>query len=430
MNAAWIAARAQMRRRRAATVALTLLVGLAGGVVLAAIAGASRTDSAMARFVAFSRPEDVYVVVNGPQGDPSGTAVFGRALADRARVLALPQIAEAGRAPYVFMTANQHGSGFGSVNPFASADAHAFRTIDRPLVLRGRLARINRPDEAAVDDLDAAELHVRVGSLIKLRSFSAQQTHAFATSGAGNIPSPEGRRYTFRVVGIVRDPTTVDTPPVSIVRDASYQGKGRILLTPAFLRQFARDQGVPLEAVPAMEGFFIRLRHGLADLPAFERGVRRIVSPGDGQVHLGSEIQNAAEKAQRPIHLEAIALALFGAITGLAALLILGQALARQVAADTDDHSTLAALGADRRQLVAVPLARATIIGLAGAVVAVVVALLLSPLTPIGLARRAEIHAGFSVNWAVLALGFLSVAGVVVLRAFVAAWRAARRWQE
>jgi hypothetical protein len=185
-----------------------------------------------------------------------------------------------------------------------------------------------------------------------------------------------------------------------------------------------------LEAVPAMEGFFIRLRHGLADLPAFERGVRRIVSQGDGQVHLGSEIQNAAEKAQRPIHLEAIALALFGAITGLAALLVLGQALARQVAADTDDHSTLAALGADRPQLVAVPLARAIIIGLAGAVVAVVVALLLSPLTPIGLARRAEIHPGFCVNWAVLAVGFLCVAGVVVLRAFVAAWRAARSWQE
>ena len=419
-----------MRRRRGATVALILLVGLAGGVVLAAIAGASRTDSAMDRFVAFSRPEDVYVIVNGGQGDPPDPAGFARTLATRARVLALPQIAEAGRAPYVFMTANKHGADLGSVNPFASADAHAFRTIDRPLLLRGRLARLDRPDEVAVDDLDAAALHVRVGSLVKLRSFSAQQTQAFATSGAGKIPSPEGQRYTFRVVGIVRDPTTVDTPPAAIVRDASYQGKGRMLLTPAFLRRFARDQGVPLEAVPAMEGFRIRLRHGLADLAAFERGVRRVVSPGDGQVHLGSDIQTAADKAQRPIHLEAIALALFGAITGLAALLILGQALARQVGADTDDYSTLAALGADRRQLVAVPLGRAIIIGFAGAVVAIVVALVLSPLTPIGLARRAEIHPGFSVNWAVLVLGFLAIFGLVLLRAFVAAWRAARASQE
>jgi hypothetical protein len=46
-------ARAQLRRRRAATVALVLLVGLGGGVVLASVAGASRTDSAMDRFVAY-----------------------------------------------------------------------------------------------------------------------------------------------------------------------------------------------------------------------------------------------------------------------------------------------------------------------------------------------------------------------------------------
>src|SRR5436305_12080544 len=67
VQAVWMAARAQLRRRWGATVALILLVGLTGGVVLAAVAGASRTDSAMKRFVAFSRPEDAYVSVNGPQ---------------------------------------------------------------------------------------------------------------------------------------------------------------------------------------------------------------------------------------------------------------------------------------------------------------------------------------------------------------------------
>src|SRR5438309_11884625 len=69
--AVWMAARAQLRRRWGATAALALLVGLTGGVVIAAIAGASRTDSAMKRFVAFSRPEDAYVTVNGPV--PPGT---------------------------------------------------------------------------------------------------------------------------------------------------------------------------------------------------------------------------------------------------------------------------------------------------------------------------------------------------------------------
>ena len=120
--------------------------------------------------------------------------------------------------------------------------------------------------------------------------------------------------------------------------------------------------------------------------------------------------------------------ALFGTIVGLAALLMLGQALVRQVAADADDHAALAALGADRRILLAVPLARAAIFAVGGAAVVVLVALTLSPLTPIGLARRAEIHPGFSVNVAVLAFGFLAVVAVVMTCASVAAWRAARTW--
>jgi hypothetical protein len=37
-------------------------------------------------------------------------------------------------------------------------------------------------------------------------------------------------------------------------------------LTPAFLGQYAKDIGMPEEALPGMEIFRIRLRHGLADL--------------------------------------------------------------------------------------------------------------------------------------------------------------------
>ena len=47
-----MAARAQLRSRWGTTVALALLVGLSGGLVLAAVAGASRTETAMKRFVA------------------------------------------------------------------------------------------------------------------------------------------------------------------------------------------------------------------------------------------------------------------------------------------------------------------------------------------------------------------------------------------
>ena len=65
MPSVWMIARSQLRRRRGATILLALLVGLAGAVVIAAVAGASRTDSAMKRFVAYNRPEDLVAVVNG-----------------------------------------------------------------------------------------------------------------------------------------------------------------------------------------------------------------------------------------------------------------------------------------------------------------------------------------------------------------------------
>jgi hypothetical protein len=52
-----------------------------------------------------------------------------------------------------------------------------------------------------------------------------------------------------------------------------------------------------------------------------------------------------------------------------------------------------------------------------------VIAFLLSPFTPLGLARRAEIEPGISANGAVLALGGLSVLAVTLLVALVPAWR-------
>ena len=443
VQAVWMAARAQLRRRWGATVALVLLVGLAGGVVLAAVAGASRTETAMKRFVAYSRPEDAYVVVNGPvpaggglAGPPAGftdaqiQAYIAKTLSDRAAVVRLPQVAEAGRSPYMFLSPDKAGRELGGINPFATADAHAFRTMDRPRVLQGRFARLDRPDEAVVDDATARLRHLKVGSRVTMWSFSSEQNTTVAIGGFGKIPAPEGPPYTFSIVGIVRSPADVNVPPATVVGDAIYQGAGGLVLTPAFLARFAQDQGVPYETLPGIEGFRIRLRHGLADAPAFVRALPALdVKPED--VHIGgSEIQNAGDKAQGAIHLEAIALLLFAGLAALAAQLVVGQALARQVAADAGENRTLAALGLGPRQLALVPLARGGVVALAGAALAVSIAVALSPLTPIGLARRAEIHPGISINATVLAVGFVGVAALALLRAVIPARRAARTLPE
>jgi ABC-type lipoprotein release transport system permease subunit len=375
----------------------------------------------MDRFLAFTRTEDVFVNVNGGEGQTSEEV-----LATRARVAALPQVAETSQDPYLFLSPDKAGREVGSMNPIAAADDRAFRTMNRPHLLHGRLARLDRPSEAVIDGLTARLRHLHVGSRVTMWSFSRQQIAAAGSGGFAALPAPEGPAYTFDVVGIIRLPSSVNPPPESAVQDALYEGAGGILLTPAFLQRYAEDLGVAVEEVPGIEGFRVRLRHGLADLPGFERDVRNLVSPGDGQIHTGSDNQAAAIKSRRAMHLGAIALVLFGILAGLAAVLVLGQSLSRQVAADAAENPTLAALGLSRRQLLVVPFVRTIVIALAGATSAVVAAVALSPLTPIGLARQAEIHPGFSVNLAVLAIGFIAIVALVMLRALPAAWRAAR----
>jgi hypothetical protein len=54
----------------------------------------------------------------------------------------------------------------------------------------------------------------------------------------------------------------------------------------------------------------------------------------------------------------------------------------------------MAALGADRRQLLALGLVRNLVVGLGGAAGALIVATALSPLAPLGEARVAETYTG------------------------------------
>src|SRR5262249_41593859 len=120
-----------------------------------------------------------------------------------------------------------------------------------------------------------------------------------------------------------------------------------------------------------------------------------------------------------------LALVLFAALAAMTALLVLGQALSRQVAADATDHRALAALGMSRRELTTVPLVRAGAVAVGGAALAMTVAVALSPLTPIGLARRAEIDPGTSVDAFVLMVGFVAIVALTLGWATVTAWRAA-----
>jgi len=99
------------------------------------------------------------------------------------------------------------------------------------------------------------------------------------------------------------------------------------------------------------------------------------------------------------------------------------QALARQAAADAEAYGTLAALGASRRQLATAGLTATLLVAVGGAVIGVGLAALLSPLTPVGEARVADLSPGFAFDTVVLIPG-AAIAVLVVLA--VGAWPAMR----
>ena len=74
MGSVWLALRAELRARWRPVAALAVLLGVIGGVVLAAAAGARRTDTAYPRLLQWARAAQVDVV---PAGNGVPTAYFG-----------------------------------------------------------------------------------------------------------------------------------------------------------------------------------------------------------------------------------------------------------------------------------------------------------------------------------------------------------------
>jgi hypothetical protein len=124
--------------------------------------------------------------------------------------------------------------------------------------------------------------------------------------------------------------------------------------------------------------------------------------------------------------LQAVLLYLLAALIGAAALLAVGQALTRQSFLESLDYPILRALGMTRRDLWALGMIRTVVIAAGGAGLAIAIAVLVSPLWPLGLARVAEPSLGLEVNTVVVAAGGMILALLVLVAGAIPAWRAAR----
>ncbi len=389
MSAVRMLAASDIRRRWRSVVALTLLVGAVGAIVLATAAGARRSDTALPRFNTFARSSDVEISVGFPTAS---------------------QLAAFRRSPGVAAFAQMHAyslvvKGNENLAIAVPADSAMGDVVDRVRLIKGRLADPTAPDEVTIGEQLAAETHLRVGSDLDADSFSqAQINRAFS---GGDPGGPAGPRVRLRVVGIVRRPLDLG------VRAES---GGVAIITPAFGEKYHGRIGVFTDVLR------VKTDAGTADVPRVIATARKLWGKAlTFQVQpLGIETQGATSA----IDVLTAALWVFAGVTALAGVVAIGIVLTRDIARASIDQSILRGLGATRGQRGAACSARALIVAGGGALLAGIGAVLASPLFPFGVARRADPDVGLHADWLVLGIGVPLVAVVVAMVALVAAWRA------
>ena len=187
--------------------------------------------------------------------------------------------------------------------------------------------------------------------------------------------------------------------------------------TPAFYRQY-------LGQLDSIATTALRLRGGSADMATVQQDVSRLAR---GKPVDDYPFTTQAVNTEHSIHLQAVVLWLVAALLSVVGVLIIGQLLARLSYLESADYPALRGVGMSRRELLAAAVGRTLIIGAAGAVVATLVAIALSPLFPVALAGIAEPYPGVSADWVVLGLGLVAVPCVTVACAAWPAWRATTR---
>lgn len=386
--------RAELRRTAWSALALVLVVGIGGGLALAALAAARRTTSAYPRMLRATAAPDV--LVNPDFG------TFSKL--DPAKVAALPQV-EAGGVGHGLLAAPPDESGepdiIRDVMVLAATDGLGYET-GRPVLRSGRMPDPERADEALVNPDFAAASHLDVGDHFPLliTTFDALQ----ASDDTGRPPRFE--RVDFEAVGIGLQPdeATVD--------GAFHQG--RLTLTEAFFARHAASE--------AYWGGFYRLRPG-ASLREFQAAVQAMVS--DESIAFQST-ERSSDKFTRGVRPQATALVVFGLVLGLAVLAVGVLGVSRQHAGLAADRDLARVLGGGRVDAVRLGLLHGIILGGGAAGIAVTVALVASRYAPPEPARLIEIDPGLSFDSVVLAPGIAALAATLLLTATIVGGRGAR----
>ena len=389
ITASWT--RLEWRRRWRSLMALALLVALSTATVMAAVAGARRGQTAFDRLWAHSLPATIAVLPNQPGFD-------------WARIRALPEVSALTTfavSGFVLVGSPPSDQNTG----FPPGDSQGMRSIERPVVLQGRLINPSRVDEVDVTPLFPAKYGKGVGDTLTIHLATPQQINQGENPYDG--ARPLGPKIRVRIVGVVRSPWFSDT----------VGSKGAVLGSPALMVRY-RANFMGTSGTVALNAL-VRLKGGAAAIPRFRADLARVTGRTD--IDVWDNQVNFGDPTRRVTGYEATCLLAFALAALVAAVLLVGQSVARYTSATVSDLQVLRAPGMTPRQATVAACAAPFLAAVAGASFGVAGAIMASRWMPIGAASLVEPHPGIEVDWPVLATGWVAVPLLVLASSAAAA---------
>jgi hypothetical protein len=390
-------ARTTFRHRWPAYLTIVLMVGLIGGLGLGSLAAARRTQSSFSVLLASTNPSDLEVsIYSGGNGGPN--LDYSASLTQK--IARLPGVRHVA-AGFVLTGAPLTSDGSprirvtGIAYPVASVNG-LFSSQDRMVLNEGRLASPKRADEIVVAPVVARLLGWHVGQVVPFGFYSNAQQ---GQPGFGTKAVRPALRVNMKIVGLASLSSEVVEDDVDILPTF-------IPMTPAFAREALAHGGLSTAV-----SFGIRTTGGAATVPLVEREITDVAPRGDQVTdHALTPVVAKADRALKPI---SIALGVFGAIALLATVLVATQLVARRLRADREDLRILRALGASPADTVLDGLVGLEAALVLGSILAVAVAVAVSPLSPLGPVAPVSGDRGVSLDWTVLGFGLLVLIAVL-----------------
>lgn len=386
----------EWRRRAPGLVVVGVIVALAAGSVLALVAGARRTESALARSRVASVAADAMVQYPELDDDPERRREVAGLIA------ALPGVRHVGEVQIYFVYADDGVFDSGDISygnlATASVDGVFGTDIERGRLLAGSRPAPDDPHAVSVSETLARRLDLAVGDQVAVDSLSAEQRECIFTGCP--LDEPEGPSLELRVAAIERFVAEAYGPT----------NAQQFLLTPAFVTRY-HDEIANFSSMYA-----VTLEDGLAGVDRLREQVLDLVDEqGDdpeeayvsGALDQAAGIVDASDAAASGLRIVAV-------IAGVVGAAVLIQALFRQLVANPTDDLVLRGIGVTVRQRIGAGLAIVAPALVGGVVLAAGGATAASTRFPIGQARLIEPDPGVDVDGEVLVIGALVALAIVV----------------